>query len=670
MVERYMGDERLASLPPTTLQLFEPTLQERGRLVGKYQDMDRVGREMMGIKASIEGYQREAQQRIGRLAQWDTDIRGQLQYASSAHTASLVYLTMLDELQPQGVTDQQVFDFFKDCLKLNSRHHSAVTKKEFHGKKLANAPRQFFMKQRDEMFAQEVSSTQIPSWFKGDREKWLNFYYEHSLFGPYLSDKRPEIMGQQTEASDNYCLTLPSMLPDWFNEAQNAPPARDTVEREYQEDTLDFEQLNLKAVHDRAQMQYLTNSLEVKRGRGQTLIEERFGTVAEDAKGLPGLLMYMNIIQPLITSSVTSLTPEQMRILDRQISVRDRDLILNTATLVIKEYAEDPQTIFSKEMNALWLERIFKELGITGDARLTITSQFVSNLKDLFDQVEREWQIAHGQIIAEGKADKKVTYEVAPILNYLFTPEDKIFILEYAENLQDKDSVEKVIWALAEFMASGNNNPNQPNSERYRKRIDSAKGQVADGNRKWLRSNYQWLFGELKSVLFSNDSPSIQPTLTPVPEVQIVQQAERAEIVADIQVSEAEIRGLRLGSLAGWKVYYTRNPRSPEQRYWDAPFILNGGEEPEDELQRFMRDNKITCTIKPTSVLGVLEEIVTTPQEMENIRMRQSVGTEQYKKRKRDDMRILYKRMDNEKVLVFYLYHKEDMSYRKLPGQR
>ena len=84
-------------------------------------------------------------------------------------------------------------------------------------------------------------------------------------------------------------------------------------------------------------------------------------------------------------------------------------------------------------------------------------------------------------------------------------------------------------------------------------------------------------------------------------------------------------------------------------------------------LIKYLAEERVICTIKQTSVIGALEDIVLIPKTQQEIKWRHKIGSETYKLVKRDDMRILYQISQHEgtNVLIFCLMHRTDRLYTK-----
>jgi mRNA-degrading endonuclease RelE of RelBE toxin-antitoxin system len=115
-----------------------------------------------------------------------------------------------------------------------------------------------------------------------------------------------------------------------------------------------------------------------------------------------------------------------------------------------------------------------------------------------------------------------------------------------------------------------------------------------------------------------------------------------------------------LGNLLGWQVWFNLSRHRLDAKFYVK---LSGDslEAFQQQLVQLYLNNRLTLSIKPQSLIHLLEEIATIPPEIEHLLMKETWGEVGYYKRKRGDMRILYFKNADAKTITFNTYHKNEL---------
>ncbi len=653
---------------PTSLRLFRFTQNELDRTLIQYNALRKLNREVPSAIHTLTESQGEIDARRNRIIENGRELDEQSDSLLDSTACGAAYIKMFDELSGEGVSDEQIMDFYLSCLRINTQTYDFVIRQR---RTTRETPSEQVLKNRpvkkklDELVEKETKS--IPSWFQGDMDAWKLFVIDHALFPDYLNDFFQIYPSMYTlEKNSSFGATTKANLPDWLEEYfdNGLVPDRSLVVQELTED-----------LEERKNIKKQLDQLEKQEEYVRTLILQKFvKTIAwVQARKIEATPVAQNFSDFVLQIAQLHTYPEFSIDQNNSSLVDTAKQIIGSMVLPeisherrIKTFAESKQGITSKEITALWLEKNLQEGKVIQNAQDTIDDALTNRLTQLLDEVREDGSRPEFQALR--KTDKKafnaLNFDAKPLLGML-SAEEISYLQELTEISQDKP-VETIIWEIAEAVSSKMKENRDPAA------LPRQTGIIIDHLQKflgtWLRANWKWAFRQLTDSL--HEKP--QETSLNNPPAQVVDIFDSADIEetlpTEIQEITEAIQQAKEGNLAGYRLYYTIdtsiNPRSLIE--------IEGVtlEEREKAITQFIRRRGITCTITEATIIRGLDSMLGDPEEVEWTRMRMDVNGEEYKKLKHTKlMRTLYKRDDDSKTIIFFVYKKKDRSYRDLTNK-
>lgn len=654
---------------PTSLDL-------PGRLYGKKLDsVGRLAKDILGIKSAVKraheaitNFGDVNAKRIVRLTERRNDLIEQIRDIDSSRVVGVFYLKLQQELSEMGVSPEDIFNLFKECLKISTEFHgfdnyNLSTKSD--SKERVSAIRNFYKN--------AIMRVDKPAWYKGSNEGWQNLVYERSLFAIYLNP--PEaISGGMLQLHYRYpfnCCTDKENYPDWMNGLESSStPDLSVVKSELTEDEDELKRI----IEDRKKTSHHMGFIKdnyLKRAHGfSSWLRSQFNPLLSESVGV-GKLIYLLDLLPVVHDLDN---PEYQDIIDNKMGKLShfkreyyKDPILGT----IRHYFSGTINSLSEESVALWLEDALVESGLVGNVKNLIDDNLIDCFELMVNQSEGpkslRWLAVKDQ---SPKAYRNLCYGLRILLNNC-PKQDLVELVEILRHFKG-ESVEHIIWEIAQMIEKdieritsiGNENP----------QLNQVMNQIQKFAVQWTSNHHQWLLEQynkkLNGKVTSLEPVNIQQSqdrlkiISLEPEVKPSLEQEIEKKVDEIKQEERELQKIELDK---WRVFYNPDAKNSNQRPESWEEILgNDDVSRERNLAAYIGRSKIPCSIKVGSIIGVLEDIVNTPEEVEYTQIGQRINGEKVNKRKRANMRVFYWLDREQRRLVFSLYLKEDMSYRKL----
>lgn len=632
IVEAPIRPESKINLP--TLTHFRYENSEREKIRGNITEFRSFAEDVRTATGPLRKLSEETENRVNAIDKTSEEIDNQLINIESPITIGRVYLKMLDDEQLKHATAEEIFDFFKLCLDINTSRFQLASLKE--SKDLQITALRGIAGIRDKkrnlsefiQTAKKKNADKPARWFSGDQISWTHFLLEHAIFVSYLD---PQSHSQFSSGSGDFKsvgitgTTYSDELPDWLFEAKADIPDREAVKQELAEDQEAKDVLGQQKQSMEKHREYIisrSNDRTKKAGERLRLKEASL----PDIRSFPNLIAYLFVSKKSwrVFPDNTNVSPEETR------------------EIAIKAYVEKNAGAEGKEIISLFLEkRLIKEKVIENTGQI-IDAGFVDLFMSIFD-------VDKLRIMKEEnkKAYKFFNYELKPLLQAL-PQQDIDYIKEILETYKNNGNVpiEEFILDLGEIISSN-----------FREMKSPVVKQINEFAGAFLRNNWEWLYQQIqKSLSFDKDIQPASPQGGPSSEIEA---ASVPILDAETHEIQTEIEKLQKGNLADWKLLY-----APTKNVNDVVDI--GGEtleERQEALMNFLRNNRIVSSIKPLSIVNALEWLVKVPQEIEQTRMGMIVNGEEFKKLKRGKVRIFYEMDTVKKTITFFLHQKQAMSY-------
>lgn len=183
--------------------------------------------------------------------------------------------------------------------------------------------------------------------------------------------------------------------------------------------------------------------------------------------------------------------------------------------------------------------------------------------------------------------------------------------------------------------------------------ISKVRKAIREYGRGWLKQHYKWLQSKLFRQL---QTVTLPVPLADTPEVTITEPGDMPVVDDDDSV---------INPIKQWKIAYTTSVHNPEGSNL-IDLSSNNPQELLEKLEAFIRSQKMASTVKTSSIVNCLEQIISTPSEIEMFtpHLGEHYSDMDYKKRKRGGMRILYRLDPETKTLVFWLHKKQQFTYK------
>lgn len=639
----YMAVELLKEtiLAPTTLEgLFSYPQARRDSLARTAEHINETTNCFIRSREACCRFASSVRERAGRLGGLEKDLNDQLKNVCSSLTCTRVYLKMTDELKGMGATPEEIYRFFCFCCITSAKVFEGLRRSNVG---IDNVPlhRRVADRVAMEILDQEADRFGQPSWYRGKKEAWLTFCQCRIAFVSYLNGN----------AKDGLTVCEIYERPDWFDPEDKTPPDLSVIAEELVEDEKNEAMLKQQIKAVCKQMDDMWEML-VKKDRKAYQHESRWiKAMPEIVKDLPTFLLYLEAvtsIQKAIRKEAEG--KDTIRRYQESSWAGPKDI----HTDLIRVYAADDRVFGSPEIAALWLEAKFEEAGVVENAQGLIGGNFLDLWEKILNKsVDRQWW---ENLRSKNKRMFAVLYyEIRPSFSQA-TETEREYLLEFARENTGK-SIEPLFGAISDVYRSYTQKSFQSLEPLERKRFDTTSRGAVDFSRRWLRNNWRWAVVKLRGKL---DEKKISL-------IERMPSSGDFSLIADMKTyadeTEKEAEELSRELLAGWQVIYILNPRQPDSLKQQV--VLAGLEE--EKLARFMTSQGVPHANHADSIIRVLEGLTVALPETDNNRSLYHAWGHKYFKIKRDSMRILCQVDRVEKVLKFYVRHRGDRNYFRVP---
>ena len=647
MANEILLTEGNKSESPTSLNLFRFNRQQLEGAKDQYQVFDQFKREFTTAQRAFLRLSEDIKKRWKGLEQVADELTDQYVSIRSSKTCGAVYLKMHEELSGRGVADDEIFEFFATCLKINTldseRYLDADGTGSYGGRLLA-----IMEGKRVNYFANLVNehSGEPPVWFGKSKNDWRGFVASHAWFFSYLNpdhvgrllrgslsrDERENLLG--TTRSDGFA--------DWFTE-KNGLPSRAEIEEEMAGDTKELEDNRLRYQQDLRQRKIFLQLYDQKFKKVAIRFEERRRELPGSISNFATLLMFLDVTKDVIVYEAdlqkvaSDATSKQL--LASEVSARA------AREKMIETFCERAR----KELVALFIERKLREGKIIDNVQESIDKS--SNLYQwMLDEIIQirpnlQFQALKG---TNRRAFSVLNYEIKPILEVLSSGE-----LEYLQDLLKEYSsypLEMAIWEMAEVIAL---HLDRTESGGFLQQGQVAIGHLKEFSKRFLKNHWQWVYQQLQASLLSGPWEKVLP----VKELEV----EEPGVPIEVHELETEFREINRDNLHDWQLYYTKS------RNLDPGSLVEiSGEtidEREEKLGQFIGINNIACSVGPGSVIRALDWVVTIPEEVEQWRGNKQIGETVFGKIKRGPVRIFYVVDQAKREIIFFVHQKKAYTY-------
>lgn len=640
---------------PTMLDLFSCRGNRLEQARRYFNSGIQLKREFAAAAGALARLASESFAKITRIQAAQKEFVVVVEEQRSSQVAGTVYLKMIDELSEQGLSPKEILDFYRKCLKINTRVSAFMYKfrktdgsGNFH-------PETASQEEKGCNFITTVLNQEAgtpPAWFKGNKQRWENFVTEHGLFSYYLYPEftlqnKPHKPGDEEKYLS---CTFEQAVPEWFTESGDIIPNRKEVEAELEEDQKESARL-IAQLHKMTDGQlYLQGVVTEKWLKAVPRFEDRRRRLLSAVDGFAGAITFLGATEAMSEydldfTKAPSMTADQV---DSTIVPVEKSHILT-----LRRFEALDSVVLSRESIALWLEAQLQKGGIITSVKDLPNQRFIDIFDALLDQSEtRGQELLAGLRLEDKKAFKVLNYEIAPLLAIL-PIDQKSYIIELMHTYQC-DATEPVIWAIAETLSSKLKGTERDFLSEY---TSAAVSQVKKYAISWIRNHWKWAFSRLEKVV-STKVPA-EPVSSHQPE-----ETEPTTTVKEDEALdglETAIIDVQKGNLNGWHLYYTFHRSTQDPSCVEIEGVTE--EEKEASFRQFVATCSIPCSIKPESVIRAFEWLVTVPQQVENIRMSKEVNGETFKKIKRGRNRIFYSMDRERRRITFFVHQKKAMSY-------
>lgn len=651
---RYKG-EKLSSLRSVMFRAHD--LEE---------DITRVG-------LSIGNLQNKRNQTLDRLSQTRSELNSQDSNTESSISCGLVYLKMLDELKE--LSPQQLFDFFKLCLKINTaidQYGAAKQAKEGKSRLMLDAVVMLTNnRQADSELGRIIDKMlgEPPEWFKNQSDTWEKFVTLHANFTLYLNlnfitgirNRSMSLPKYEKGLEDHKIyegLTIEGEFPDWLLDLNGKIPTKEEAEQELEEDKAEHENI-VRAYREVNQKgEYVINRTLDKFKKALVILRRKEKEVFPQIGNFPGFILFLKATGQRTEYPVDNETLLKMPASELTNYIKRHTLNPGKSReKAIRNFVESPEFLTNPEPIALFLERKLRDGNVMGNAQDTIDDNFIDRVTGICDDPpSSKVQDLRNH---DKRTFRTLVYDLKPILDVL-SPDIKSYLKDLM--LDSKGSpIETIIWEIAILLSSSFKDGVPKDTKLNPIFIKDIKNFTSD----LLIKYWDKLYQELQKSLQKDQKeetvsmPLIKDRQEQTASIETVR--GREEALEEVQEIDAITEELGRGNLAGWEILYTTNRSTDPQHLKEI-----GGEtmdEREDELKKFLIQERIGASIKPGSIIRAIEWLVAIPATIEYLRDKKEVNGNKFLKLKRGPVRIFYQLLPEEKRFIFFLHQKQQMSY-------
>lgn len=552
-------------------------------------------------------------------------INGQITNFASHISCGTAYLYFLDQLEDQGLSKHQIFDFFKLCLAVNTESSERV---EYSRTGVEEAFMRQSAKSRKLVNLSSLlnkASGHMPDWFHDSSEKYIQFLHDYSSFQNILHPKLKEMSTNQRIAFykaevDKYSrgeksslvwgATNISDIPDWVDEKEL--PVRKQVEEELAADILELELLEEESSRIIKSSNFIRQSVNDKGDKLQDWLRMKWMEVKLDNPKLGDFLSYLHL-----------------NIYD------DREKS-------IQYYIGLDERIFDSEAMALWIESNLKTAGVIADNNLAETDRLT--LAPLFDG-KLSWDSFKN---THRKGYNALHFNLEPFVR-LLTGEDISLLGEFLD--EEGSGIGYFISFFADCVTA---RLTEQENGLENQRLNIAIREFRQFYKKFLKTNWPVLFEQFQTVIFDKSAFAEPDSIQEF-------RSENEDPIGAARELEEELAPLKEDPLSGWRVFYSTDQTSKNASLSEV--TGSSLDEKEISLQQILVRERALNSIKKSSIANSIAWKTQVPKEVEIFTPAIVVKGERWKKIKRQNVRILYQMDLDNRTFVFFLHQKQDWSY-------
>ncbi len=554
-----------------------------------------------------------------RVKSFEIELLEDYANISSSLTAGRAFQKLHAELTTEyQVPHEEIVDIYQKLLEEYIRHPEIPIRPN----KVDNRTR----KQIITFFEKQMP---VPSWWKGGTINWQNYMWTRLNFHNYIH----EDLGFSHVNKQNYIIPQcylhfvdPEFLPDWYEGMKQKPAEQllKEVDEEFNEDLQVKDKLYTDISNVPNTNKKLFDYFNEKGESYNTWILAKTKLLVEVGfKDFKSFLIYI----PTLLESFNA----------ENYDITTKDGFNRALEKLCEIYMGNNG--LDKDIVALWLSHSFNDLHIGQPDGIPVSAVATAlrAIKDP-DSLGNVWLPLKDQ---NKQLYKFLRFNLGSLLET--ASQDEIEILaEYLETLPLSTSLLEIGKSISE----------------YSKQIIQLSQQDSNVNRSIKNINTfikQWLTTNQETyrnrIITSLRSPA-----------NIYKYTGNPQINTELLLNDASTEQ---GSFSGWNIFYTTNIHNPTGSFI-SEIKGNSTEEITTSLERFLRSQGISISVKISSIINCLEQIVNTPQEIEQFtpHLGSKHSEVDYKKRKRGKVRILYNVDADTKNLTFWLHQKKQQSYR------
>lgn len=636
------------AIAPTSLHLFRFRPVEILPVLKRFDATLAFQTEFNIASGAYEKFLDGIQARKDKLTETKREMNGYL--AQRMHTAAsgAAYIAFNDKFS-DSLTAEQIMDVFLVSLKINNLDSQASIDLWHNSREKwrASIVMERNVDRLKKYFDREVTSK--PDWFQGDLDKWKVFIRQNCWFPGLITPKfnSKTVSYNDPEFQDSLGNTTEYDTPEWLEEG--GTPDMGQVKAELKEDTAEIERIRDQTAQISRQLDNFDVLVADKYKRAFMRIERRRRETYPRIDNFLDFVLFAGTTKNLTAhfgdlEKLANLSPDELDM----IAIKPDKLFDKT----LSEFTESGQSISSRHILALWIERKLIEGKMISNTQDPLTEKEIQILEDLFEKPENDSLQKYRQ--TDNALFQVLHYGIRPLLGML-DQDESAYLAALVQEIKGRP-IEGIIWEIAELISLRAGSEWKASANHDLTRLTA---QIKEFSTKWLRNNSSWAYKELQrslgEPLFSQELeverkgvPDVLPDSAPI------------EISEMDEVSET----INQGNLAGWQVLYTDNPRSIDDKYLHQ---INGEsiDEREADLQHFVRSQSISCSIDPAKIIRMFDALLSTRDSVEEwTRMRIKVGDVEFKKLRPDRVRIFYVLNPDNKKIIFYIYQKKGWSYR------
>lgn len=638
MTTEIFPDQELPELSdkPTYLTLFHYSEQDLSRARSVVDNISSYYRHLRRARDSMDEKRNHISQIAKRLDKTIVDTDSSIRDVMTTISISLAYRIFQRDLSGLGFSETQVFTFFKDCLNLNLRFKYELDRtfgnnlENKHGTINSDTFQRSFLP-----IIKEVGKN-TPSWFTGtsnDYIRLLTFYTTIQVLmvpDEYCADLDTytnyikNTMQKKAIQISRLHFTVDN-FPEWCHE--DTQPLEEEYQQELDNDRQDYTSLIAQRVHIYNQRQFLVKSYNDKATKARVVFDRQSVPYYQD---LP--LVYMTSTLQA-SGDLPSIKPEA----------------------IINEYSQSDIRLTDTEAISLWLEDILKTAGVIQRGFYTVKGEellekFLASLLPQASEIDK--QNFNSLKLTDKKAYQALNYNLGPLLRQL--EEDDLLFLYTIKKTADLStySPQEMIRDFSELISSSLRNLTVDSTSKAlldKYPLGPALNTYQEFLRKFVRSNWRWLFNEMRTRLYgSTEKRSINEDLD-----------QQQEII--IEEVDNEILDLERGQLADWEIRYSLNGTLNKSDLLE----IEGKtlDEKSEFLKRLLVKYGISCSSDPANVITALERKSVESDAEEYQVPVYVIKDVEFKRKRVGSVRVFYKMNKASKQMYFFIYQKKDWGY-------